>query len=595
MGVVCNGLMEGKMKKLTIILIMLLCLPLVSAAPTIKTYFANNSVFSNQTFDLTVFFSGDATQVSYSLDGGANVSFNRLNNDWAYFNNNPIDGFANSVNDDSFAPISPVIAWTRNYSGLHDNYASIKIQDGKGYVGSKFSSARVGKNRTVIFNASTGALIKNFTLPFGTDSGVLIDSDGANIWVATSDGSNATVFKLDKTTLVQQCNFTLGVGCWIQQEMDQSSTQIFFGEGTGAACDTFHAIKKSDCTTDWNYTLASISQGWAGTPKYSNGRVACGFVDGGAVKGTTGFNSITGEAIWNITDAVRGWDVWDSQPTLDDDGFFYLADYDFAGGGANFCQFYWINGSSRWCFTEPPITTITSSAAIDGDFVYHASSHKNQEGAARFYKFYKENGTQVCNRTLDESQQSYNNIAISNNIAYMTGLNRSTPPTGAFYAINTTDCAEIFRYDIGNGTFSGVSITDGLVYFSADDNMTYALGDYLPTYTRAVSATNGTHTIKIYGVDGSGDVNSTIYHFESRFFPEPSTTKTATGKLVSAFGLLAGLMAIVIIVIVGIFTTIAIKTQSFDMDNFVSMLMVMLFAFIGIAIFVLIVTAFGNV
>jgi len=333
------------------------------------------------------------------------------------------------------------LIWKEPYTGTWDEFGSVVIENGIGYVVGKGPE---GTQNITAFNATNGGLI--WTTHIGDSDGTpLIDNQGDYIYINayTSGGVNG-IYKLNKTTGSILCeNHTCSARTL--QSMVQSDDLIF----DGSYSDKIYAYNKDDCSVNWSYTVPGATN-VPTTPLYWEDTVTFG-TDGGSYHFVQ-LNATTGEHIWNST--VLG-STWDMQPSVKD-GIIYMASFSsLTGIGA----FNFTTGELIWSRTG--IGQFLSQMAIYDNRVWAGG------GNNRIYSLNLVDGTTNCS--------SYNTVEnIFQGPAIVPGLAFFGSVGGTINMINTTDCSLIWSYDIGASVFSPPAIAKGTGYFATDDYNVYA-------------------------------------------------------------------------------------------------------------------------
>ncbi|MBU2496475.1 MAG: hypothetical protein KJ767_00245, partial [Nanoarchaeota archaeon] len=133
------------------------------------------------------------------------------------------------------------LVWKARYTGTYDEFGSVVIENGIGYVVGKASAGYEGSENITAFNATTGALIWNTNIG-DSDGTPLIDNQGNYIYINVyNSGVQNGIYKLNKTNGSIVCE---NHACGSAQSMAQSDDLIFDGCFDSVY---FKAYNKNDC------------------------------------------------------------------------------------------------------------------------------------------------------------------------------------------------------------------------------------------------------------------------------------------------------------------------------------------------------------
>lgn len=331
--------------------------------------------------------------------------------------------------------------WKQDYVGSFDEFGNIAIEDGIGYVSSKFDV----RNLTA-FNVTNGDMI--WQLNTGSSDGTpLIDNKYDDVlWLNTYEDSTL-LHKINKTTGDIICSFDVG-GLGSIQSVAQSKDLIFDGSTNDFK---MFAINKTDCTKVWEHisendgTLISSYSGVSTVPTYWNDILFFGNTN----DWFSAINATNGSLIWKLE---TPWFLWDMKPSVSD-GYVYFS-------------------------TSSTVNAIFARNATNGDFVWNATG-ASKTHLSIFEDYLSTNGL-TKNRTTGETICStsqggeiYRGPAIINvdNIPYTIYADLD----GNVWMSELETCKTIWKINIGAGVYSSPAIVDGVMYFKADDNYVYAI------------------------------------------------------------------------------------------------------------------------
>ena len=333
------------------------------------------------------------------------------------------------------------LVWKARYTGTYDEFGSVVIENGIGYVVGKASSGYEGSENITAFNATTGALI--WTTNIGDSDGTpLLDNQGYYVYINVyNSGAQNGIYKLNKTNGSIVCE---NHACGTAQSMTQSNDIIFDGCFDSVY---FKAYNKNDCSTNWTYSIT----GAATTPFYWQGRVVFGGYSGSPA--LYQLNATNGSHIWNSSDL--GTNFWDAQPSIKD-GILYMSSR--PGSGTVTGAFNFTTGELVW---NRSLLGARTQHTIYDNRLWIGSN-------AVMYSLNLTNGSTICSYDT-ESGAIFQGPSIVKDLVFF-----GSTSSDKLYLINATNCSLIWDYNIGESVFSAPAIAKGMLYSATDDWNVYA-------------------------------------------------------------------------------------------------------------------------
>ncbi len=340
------------------------------------------------------------------------------------------------------------LLWKEEYTGTFDEFGSVVVENGTGYVVGKGLYNQGTKNITA-FNATNGNLIWT-TYINNSDGTPLIDNQGNYLYINTYYSGDANgIYKISKTNGSIMCqNHTCSDGT--AQSMAQSDDLIFDGCLDGMV----YAYNKNDCTVNWTYNVSG-SNGITSTPLYWEDTLTFGAYGGNStIPHFLQLNATTGTHIWNNTGFGSAWDM---QPSIKDSIIYMASAFSpYMIGAFNFST-----GELIWNRTD--IGGFLSQMAIYDNRLWVGGTNN------KVYSLNLDDGTTNCS-SYDTGNAVYQGPSIVPGLAFFG----SVSPSNSISLINTTDCSLIWNYEVGAGVLSAPSISQGSGYFATDDYNVYA-------------------------------------------------------------------------------------------------------------------------
>jgi len=334
-------------------------------------------------------------------------------------------------------------------TGSFDEFGSVVVEDGVGYVCGKVYGVNPGIQNITAFDATTGEII--WTRFIGDCDGTpLIDNQNDDyIYINTYTTGIDGLYKFNKTDGSIICNQTAGFDGMIQS-LAQSDDLVF---GNSNQHDHLHAFYKSNCSIAWEYAVPNATT-LSGTPFYWENKVVATRYQPGMILQV---NAMTGNPIWS-TDAPN--DFWDVQPSIKD-GILYVGNGRYSTGSV--AAYNFTTGEIIW--EELGLGPILTQTAIYDNRLWVGGKSNN------VYSLNIGDGSINC--SFATGHDVYQGPAIVET-GVSEGLLFIGSRDGYFYMLNTTDCSEIWKYNVGEGIFSAPAVARGSVYIATDNWYTYA-------------------------------------------------------------------------------------------------------------------------